>query len=118
MQYYVALKSLLDMIKKKQYSLVNIIYNDLCIYGSLQLFLLLLVLISAMLVVIVTHQTRCMVIYREELLLKKRAVDIEWNSLILEEKMLSHHSRIESIATDVLHMCHVKITRDEILIDL
>lgn len=107
------------MIKKrKQYNLVNIIYNDLYIYGRLQLFLLLLVLISAILVVIVTNQTRFMVMYREELLLKKRAVDAEWDSLILEEKMLSNHSRVEKIAMDILHMRYVEIKKDDILIDL
>lgn len=106
----------LDMIKYRRYNLINIIYKDLCIYGRLQLFLLLLVLLSAMLVVIVTHHTRCMITYHEELLLEKKSLDTEWNNLILEEKMLSNHNRVENIAIDILHMHYVNVTQDNILI--
>lgn len=106
------------MIKIKRYDLVNIIYNDLYTYGKLQLFLLLLVLISAMLVIVVTYHTRCMIMNREELLLEKKVLDAEWNNLVLEEKILSNHSRIESIAIDILHMRYTDITQDDISGDL
>lgn len=102
------------MLRKKKYDLVNIIYNDLCVYGKLQLLLLLLVLISAMLVIITTYYTRCMIIHREELLLEQKALDVEWNNLICEEKILSDHSRIEKIAIDVLRMRYTDVTQDNI----
>lgn len=95
------------MIKIRKYDLVNIIYRDLCIYGKLQLFLLLLVLISAMLVIIVTYQTRYMTMSLEALFVEKKFLDTEWNNLILEEKKLSNHNRLERIAIEELHMHYI-----------
>lgn len=103
------------MTEKKQYNLVNIIYDDLYLYGKWQLLLLLLVLISAMLVVLVTYQTRSMIIDREKLVLEKNNLDTEWRSLILEEKILSHHNRIERIAMDKLQMHYAELTQDNTL---
>lgn len=96
-------------MKIKRYDFVSIIYNDLFVYGKLQLFLLLLILISSMLVILVTYRTRCMVMNYEELFLEKNALDDECNSLVLEEKILSSHDRIERVAMEVLCMHYIEI---------
>lgn len=100
------------MVRYTRYNLIRIIYEDLCVYGCIQLLLLLLILISAILVVFVTYQTRYIVMCYEECLLEKNALDTEWNNLVLQEKILSEHSRIESIARDMLHMHYMDITQD------
>ncbi|WHL24960.1 MAG: cell division protein FtsL [Candidatus Blochmannia vicinus] len=99
-------------MKKKQYSLINIIYNDLYFYGKQQLLLLFLVLVSAMLVILVTYNTRLMIMDREKIILEKDVLDIEWRNLILEEKILSDHSRIERIAINKLKMHYVDPTQN------
>lgn len=106
------------MIKKKRYNIIRIIYDDLCIYGKFQLFILLLIFISAMLIVIITYETRCKVIQREELLMDKRVLEIEWNNLLLEEKILSDHSRVERIAKDILHMRYINVMKNNSFIEL
>ncbi|WP_159714744.1 cell division protein FtsL [Blochmannia endosymbiont of Camponotus nipponensis] len=100
------------MMANKQYNLISIIYDDLRIYGKWQLLLFLLVLTSAMLVILVTYQTRSMIMVREKLLLEKNVLDAEWSSLILSEKMLSHYSRIERVAIDKLQMRYVDLMQD------
>lgn len=100
-------------MKKKQYNLINIIYNDLFFYGKQQLLLLLLVLMSAMLVILVTYHTRSMIMDREKLFLERDTLDTEWRNLILEEKILSDHSRIERIAVNKLQMHYVDPTQNK-----
>ncbi|URJ25218.1 cell division protein FtsL [Candidatus Blochmannia ocreatus (nom. nud.)] len=102
-------------MKTAKYNLVSIIYQDIRYFGVLQIFLLLSVLITAMLVVLVTYKTRCLIMHREALFLKKENLDTEWRNLILEEKILSHQRRIERIATDTLGMCYVKSMQNNIL---
>lgn len=106
------------MTIKKRYNIVRIIYDDLYIYGRLQLFLLLLVFVSAILIVMITYQTRCMVMRQEELFLERRALDIEWNNLLLKEKILSEHGRVEKIAKDMLHMHYIDMTQDDSFVAL
>lgn len=103
------------MIRNKRYALVKIIYNDLRIYGKVQLFLLLLIIISAIAVIIVTYQTRCTMIDRENFLLEKESLLNEWNSLVLKKEVLSSHVRIERIAINKLNMRYVDSTLDNIL---
>lgn len=105
-------------MKYSRYNLVSIIYKDLYLYGRLQLLLLVLVLISAMLIVLVTYRTRCVVMCHEDFLLEKKYLDTEWDNLVLKEKILSNHSRVESIAVDTLNMYYADITQSNILMDL
>ncbi|ADV33543.1 putative cell division protein [Candidatus Blochmanniella vafra str. BVAF] len=92
------------MIYRKQFSLIKIIYTDLYIYGKVKLVLLLFIIISSILVILITHQTRCILIDRERLLLEKHTLDTEWNNLILRKTQLSNHVRIEHIAINKLQM--------------
>lgn len=91
-------------MQKLRFTLVKIIYDDLCIYGKVRLLLLLFIMVSAMLVIIVTHQTRCMIMEQDKFLLEVNMLDHEWSNLILEKKKLSNHIRVESIAIQKLQM--------------
>lgn len=104
------------MILKNRHSLVPIIISDLLNCGKLPLLLFFAVLISAILVVITTHETRLLIAQREQLILERDALDIEWRNLILEENALGDHSRIEQIAADKLHMRHVDPAQEHIIV--
>nr|WP_086938455.1 cell division protein FtsL [Thaumasiovibrio occultus] len=85
-------------------NLVKHIGKDLLTVGRLPLFLLVMNIISAMAVVSVTHNTRELITYREDLLKEQDALDIEWRNQLLEESALTEHSRVEELAEGRLHM--------------
>ncbi|EEQ06546.1 Cell division protein ftsL [Yersinia bercovieri ATCC 43970] len=78
--------------------------------------LLVAVLVSAIFVVTTAHRTRLLTAEREQLVLERDALDIEWRNLILEENALGDHSRVESIATDKLKMQHVDPSQENIVV--
>ncbi|EEP94276.1 Cell division protein ftsL [Yersinia aldovae ATCC 35236] len=78
--------------------------------------LLVAVLVSAVLVVTTAHRTRLLTAEREQLVLERDALDIEWRNLILEENALGDHSRVERIATDKLKMQHVDPSQENIVV--
>lgn len=102
------------MIKNKRFILISIIYNDLRTYGKMQLFLLLLIIISAISVMIITYQTRSLIIDRERFLLEKESLENKWSSLVLKKEILSNHTRIEDIAINKLHMHYVNSTLNNV----
>jgi cell division protein FtsL len=53
---------------------------------------------------------------REQLVLERDALDIEWRNLILEENALGDHSRVERIATEKLQMQHVDPSQENIVV--
>ncbi|SQC39269.1 cell division protein FtsL [Klebsiella pneumoniae] len=58
------------------------------------------------------HHTRLLTAQREQLVLERDALDIEWRNLILEENALGDHSRVERIATgEVTDATRRSITR-------
>ena len=71
---------------------------------------------SAIFVVTTAHRTRLLTAEREQLVLERDALDIEWRNLILEENALGDHSRVESIATDKLRMQHVDPSQENIVV--
>ncbi|WP_315709305.1 cell division protein FtsL [Brenneria uluponensis] len=104
------------MMGNERHGLVGAIGEDLLRNGKLPLLLLIAVLVSALLVVTTTHRTRLLTAQREQLLLERDALDIEWRNLILEENVLGDHSRIEQIATEKLHMEHVDPSQENIVV--
>lgn len=104
------------MIGNERHNLIGIIVSDLLRYGKLQFILLIAVLLSAVMVVTTTHKTRQLTYEREQTVLEEEALDIEWRNLILEEKALGNHSRVEHIATETLHMQHVDPSQENIVI--
>ena len=84
------------MIGNERHGLVGVIASDILRNGKIPLILLIAVLISAILVVTTAHRTRLLTAQREQLVLERDALDIEWRNLILEENALGDHSRVES----------------------
>ncbi|AAM87181.1 cell division protein FtsL [Yersinia pestis] len=104
------------MIGNERHGLVGVIGADLIRNAKIPLILLVAVLISAVLVVTTAHRTRLLTAEREQLVLERDALDIEWRNLILEENALGDHSRVESIAIEKLKMQHVDPSQENIVI--
>lgn len=104
------------MIGNERHSLPGVIGGDLLRFGKIPVLLLLAVLVSAIVVVTTTHKTRLLTAQREQLVLERDSLDIEWRNLILEENALGDHSRVERIATDKLHMQHVDPSQEHIVV--
>ncbi|VFP84114.1 Cell division protein FtsL [Candidatus Erwinia haradaeae] len=85
-------------MKNRRYNLPQIIFIDLMHHGKVPLLLLIAILISALLVVIITYQTRLYTVHREKLFLERQILDTEWRNLILEENALIYHHQM-SITT-------------------
>lgn len=104
------------MIPNERHSLVSIIGDDLLRHAKLPLILVVLVLVSAIAVVLSSHRTRLLTAEREQLILEREALEIEWRNLILEENALGDHSRIGTIASEKLQMQHVSPDQEKIVI--
>lgn len=104
------------MIGNERHGLVGVIGGDLLRNSKIPLILLIAVLVSAIFVVTTAHRTRLLTAEREQLVLERDALDIEWRNLILEENALGDHSRVESIATDKLKMQHVDLSQENIVV--
>ncbi|AHK19892.1 cell division protein FtsL [Yersinia pseudotuberculosis] len=104
------------MIGNERHGLVGVIGADLIRNAKIPLILLVAVLVSAVLVVTTAHRTRLLTAEREQLVLERDALDIEWRNLILEENALGDHSRVESIAIEKLKMQHVDPSQENIVI--
>ncbi|MGF1725821.1 cell division protein FtsL [Photobacterium nomapromontoriensis] len=85
-------------------NLARIIGRDLLSVGRVPLVLLVLVLISALGVVLITHHSRQLIAQQEQLLIERDQLDIEWRNQILEENSLAEHSRIERLAETEMDM--------------
>lgn len=104
------------MIGNERHSLPGVIGGDLLRHAKIPLILLISVLISSVLVVTTAHKTRLLTAQREQLVLERDALDIEWRNLILEENALGDHSRVERIATEKLQMQHVDPSQENIVV--
>ncbi|WP_225639295.1 cell division protein FtsL [Candidatus Profftia sp. (ex Adelges kitamiensis)] len=104
------------MISNYRYTLITIISRDIIRQGKIVYFLFISVLISAVFVVIITHNTRLLIIQREQLFIARIALDVEWRNLLLEENVLGDHIRIEQIAIKKLHMQYIDPCKENILI--
>jgi cell division protein FtsL len=104
------------VIGTERHGLVGVIGGDLLRHGKIPVILLIAVLVSAVLVVTTAHRTRLLTAEREQLVLERDALDIEWRNLILEENALGDHSRVEQIATQKLQMQHVDPAQENIVV--
>ncbi len=68
------------------------------------LFLLICCVLSALAVIEVTHQTRQLSITQDKVFKERDALEMEWRNLLVEQRALSEHSRVEEIATMQLQM--------------
>ncbi|PYA50121.1 cell division protein FtsL [Serratia marcescens] len=104
------------MIGNERHGLVGVIGGDLLRNAKIPLILLIASLVSAVFVVTPAHRTRLLTAEREQLVLERDALDIEWRNLILEENALGDHSRVERIATEKLQMQHVDPSQENIIV--
>ncbi|GAL13038.1 cell division protein FtsL [Vibrio astriarenae] len=85
-------------------NLAKIIAMDVLTVGRLPLLLMLTLLVSAMGVVFVTHQSRTAITDKDVTLVERERLGNEWRNLLLEETALAEHSRVEQLAIRELEM--------------
>ncbi|ALB53787.1 cell division protein FtsL [Cronobacter turicensis] len=100
----------------ERHALPAVIGGDLLRYGKLPLCLFIAIIVTAIFVVTTAHHTRLLTAQREQLVLERDALDIEWRNLILEENALGDHSRVERVATEKLQMQHVDPSQENIVV--
>lgn len=97
-------------------SLLRIVVKDL-LKHKFTLFVATAVVVSALSVIVATHETRLMMAKRETLRGEKDDLDIEWRNLLLEQNSLIEHSRIRRIASEELNM-HRATGKNEQVVEL
>jgi len=75
--------------------------------GYLQIFLIVALLLSALLLVNARYQSRRLIIELEFELMQAKRLEVEWSQLQLEQSSLGKHARIEASARHDLNMVHV-----------
>ncbi len=103
------------MDKEQEFNLARHIGSDLLTVGRVPLLLLIVILVTAMSIVMVTHNTREQISLREQLLLDQDSLDIEWRNQLLEESSLAEHSYVEEVAEERLEM-HRPATNKEVIV--
>lgn len=100
----------------ERHALPGVIGDDLLRFGKLPLCLFICIIVTAVTVVTTAHHTRLLTAQREQMVLERDALDIEWRNLILEENALGDHSRVERIATEKLQLQHVDPSEENIVV--
>jgi cell division protein FtsL len=100
----------------ERHSLPGVIGGDLLRNGKLPVCLFVAIVITAVVVVTTAHKTRLLTAQREQMVVERDALDIEWRNLILEENALGDHSRVERIAKDKLQLQHVDPSQENIVV--
>ena len=85
------------------FSLVLLMVSDLT-RNKLRVLLYLMVVASAMAVVLGSHLNRQENIAMETLMQEKDDLDVEWRNLVLEQRALTEHNRIENEVEKQLDM--------------
>lgn len=100
----------------ERHSLPGVIGGDLLRNGKLPVCLFVAIVITAVVVVTTAHKTRLLTAQREQMVVERDALEIEWRNLILEENALGDHSRVERIAKDKLQLQHVDPSQENIVV--
>ena len=95
-----------SMGSHERHALPGVIGDDLLRFGKLPLCLFICIILTAVTVVTTAHHTRLLTAQREQLVLERDALDIEWRN----------HSRVERIATEKLQMQHVDPSQENIVV--
>ncbi|MBU2979422.1 cell division protein FtsL [Alteromonas sp. C1M14] len=85
------------------FSLVLILVSDLA-RNKLRVLLYLMVVTTAISVVLASHLNRQQNIVMESLMQQKDDLDVEWRNLVLEQRALTEHNRIENEVEKKLDM--------------
>ncbi|MGO2011910.1 MAG: cell division protein FtsL [Pseudoalteromonas sp.] len=78
--------------------------------------LLLMIFVTSLAVVQVTHLARQELIEQDQLLQERDELDLEWRYLLVEEEFYSQHVRIEEIATMQLEMKRPSSRDEQVII--
>jgi len=98
------------------FKLLLIIVSDLT-RNKLRVLLYLMVITSAMAVTLSRHHNRQQVIALEDLMQEKDELDVEWRNLVLEQRALTEHNRIENLVEKQLEM-YRPTADDEVVVKL
>ena len=96
-------------------NLASLIGRDLVTVGLVPLILAFAILLSALSVVYVTHESRQLIAQQEKLLMQREHYDVEWRNQILEENSLAEHSRIERLAETELKMQRPSVNNEIVI---
>ena len=83
---------------------------------KLVLIMLVLAIGSALAVVEFTHLNRQLTINQDKLFQQRDALDMEWRNLLVEQRALSEHSRVEELAKKQLLMVR-PLGQQDIVVD-
>lgn len=103
-------------MNSQRHSMVGIISADLLRYGKLPVILTIMILISALAVILVTHNTRLLTEQREQYTIERDKLNVDWRNLILEENVLADHNRISALAAKKLNMQYVQPDQERIVV--
>lgn len=105
------------LTNSERYPLNNVILEDLFAFNKLAIFLLLMIVITALGTIWITHQTRMLISEKGELIFAKQALENEYLNLKLEETTQSDNTRIENIATLKLGMKRVAGDQEVVILE-
>lgn len=71
---------------------------------KLRVLLFIAVIASALAVILSAHHNRQQNIALEQLMMEKDELDVEWRNLVLEQRALTEHNRIEAMVQKELDM--------------
>ena len=71
---------------------------------KLRVLLFIAVIVSALAVILSSHHNRQQNIALEQLMRQKDDLDVEWRNLVLEQRTLTEHNRIEALVEKHLDM--------------
>ncbi|WP_372762338.1 cell division protein FtsL [Pseudoalteromonas sp.] len=94
------------MSKKASYRQPNLFFEIIKGLGANKLTsaLLVVIFVTSLSVVQVTHLARAQIIEQDVLLQQRDELDLEWRYLVVEEEFYSQHARIEEVAISQLKM--------------
>lgn len=101
--------------QKNRFSLVKLIIDDLFKNQKISLLFICLIVISAVLVLWTTQQTRKQLFAREQLMLERDVLESEWRNLVIEENVLADPKRIEQKA-NLLNMQYVSPKNETVIV--
>lgn len=98
------------------FSLLRIIVTHLMKHKWL-IFVYFSCVLSAVAVVLSAHENRQQIIALDKLMQEKDQLDVEWRNLILEQRALTEHNRIEAFVSKELDMRRPTV-KDEVVVRL
>ena len=101
----------------ERYPLQHILVEDIFSSNKLIVVLLLLILVSAMGTIWMTHQTRGLISENGQLVLQHQALENEYRNLQLQEATESDNTGVESIAIGTLKMQRVQSEQEVVIFE-